>query len=207
MEGVGNQVSIVGSVAWGPGRRQEGTRAWGGGCMLASSRCASAPWVFILLFCTRDSAGTALGNQKRTFWIRGSSQPSSRSELGKLSGAVGRRAGKREKRAGPGSGAREGTHIFLAFLDCRERERELYGPKKRGPKPKTFLLKVTWLSPSSPLLGPQPGRSTGPAREGQLRRCLGGRLFQRGPSWAEGGCESLTKSLAAGRSQRGLGVG
>lgn len=24
----------------------------------------------------------------------------------------------------------------------RERERELYGPKKRGPKPKTFLLKV-----------------------------------------------------------------
>lgn len=25
---------------------------------------------------------------------------------------------------------------------CRERERELYGPKKRGPKPKTFLLKV-----------------------------------------------------------------
>lgn len=26
----------------------------------------------------------------------------------------------------------------------RERERELYGPKKRGPKPKTFLLKVNF---------------------------------------------------------------
>lgn len=24
----------------------------------------------------------------------------------------------------------------------RERERELFGPKKRGPKPETFLLKV-----------------------------------------------------------------
>lgn len=107
---------------------------------------------------------------------------------------------------GRGVGPGKGLIFFLAFLDCRERERELYGPKKRGPKPKTFLLKVTWPSPSSPLLGPQLGRSTGPAREGQLCRCLGGRLFQRGPSWAEGGCKSLTKSLAAGRSQRGLGV-
>ena len=53
------------------------------------------------------------------------------------------------------SGAREGTLCNLfAFLRCRERERELYGPKKRGPKPKTFLLKVTWPSPSNPLSGP-----------------------------------------------------
>lgn len=29
----------------------------------------------------------------------------------------------------------------LIFLS-REREQELYGPKKRGPKPKTLLLKV-----------------------------------------------------------------
>lgn len=28
------------------------------------------------------------------------------------------------------------------FLFNRERERELFGPKKRGPKPETFLLKV-----------------------------------------------------------------
>uniref|UniRef100_A0A8B9ZCH4 Chromobox 8 n=1 Tax=Buteo japonicus TaxID=224669 RepID=A0A8B9ZCH4_9AVES len=30
----------------------------------------------------------------------------------------------------------------LAAFEEREREMELYGPKKRGPKPKTFLLKV-----------------------------------------------------------------
>ncbi|KAJ0041706.1 hypothetical protein NL108_008183, partial [Boleophthalmus pectinirostris] len=30
---------------------------------------------------------------------------------------------------------------LLAAFEQRERERELYGPKKRGPKPKTFLLK------------------------------------------------------------------
>lgn len=29
----------------------------------------------------------------------------------------------------------------LVFLH-REREQEMYGPKKRGPKPKTLLLKV-----------------------------------------------------------------
>ncbi|XP_047435049.1 chromobox protein homolog 8b isoform X2 [Mugil cephalus] len=33
------------------------------------------------------------------------------------------------------------SRLFVAF-DQRERERELYGPKKRGPKPKTFLLKA-----------------------------------------------------------------
>ncbi|XP_071384302.1 chromobox protein homolog 8b [Centroberyx affinis] len=33
------------------------------------------------------------------------------------------------------------SRLFVAF-DERERERELYGPKKRGPKPKTFLLKA-----------------------------------------------------------------
>lgn len=32
--------------------------------------------------------------------------------------------------------------IFIFFLFIRERERELFGPKKRGPKPETFLLKV-----------------------------------------------------------------
>lgn len=30
----------------------------------------------------------------------------------------------------------------MAAFEQRERERELYGPKKRGPKPKTFLLKA-----------------------------------------------------------------
>lgn len=35
-------------------------------------------------------------------------------------------------------------HELLMSGPCvrRERERELYGPKKRGPKPKTFLLRV-----------------------------------------------------------------
>ncbi|KAM6939638.1 chromobox protein homolog 8b [Xenentodon cancila] len=33
------------------------------------------------------------------------------------------------------------SRLFTAF-EQRERERELYGPKKRGPKPKTFLLKA-----------------------------------------------------------------
>uniref|UniRef100_H3BF09 Chromobox 8 n=1 Tax=Latimeria chalumnae TaxID=7897 RepID=H3BF09_LATCH len=31
---------------------------------------------------------------------------------------------------------------LVAAFEERERERELYGPKKRGPKPKTFLLKA-----------------------------------------------------------------
>uniref|UniRef100_A0A096M236 Chromobox homolog 8b n=1 Tax=Poecilia formosa TaxID=48698 RepID=A0A096M236_POEFO len=34
------------------------------------------------------------------------------------------------------------ARLFAAFEQSRERERELYGPKKRGPKPKTFLLKA-----------------------------------------------------------------
>ncbi|XP_028674440.1 chromobox protein homolog 8-like [Erpetoichthys calabaricus] len=33
------------------------------------------------------------------------------------------------------------ARLFAAFEE-RERERELFGPKKRGPKPKTFLLKA-----------------------------------------------------------------
>uniref|UniRef100_A0A8C5AEK2 Uncharacterized protein n=1 Tax=Gadus morhua TaxID=8049 RepID=A0A8C5AEK2_GADMO len=33
------------------------------------------------------------------------------------------------------------SRLFVAFEE-RERERELYGPKKRGPKPKTFLVKA-----------------------------------------------------------------
>ncbi|XP_076001881.1 chromobox protein homolog 8b [Genypterus blacodes] len=33
------------------------------------------------------------------------------------------------------------SRLFVAF-EQRERERELFGPKKRGPKPKTFLLKA-----------------------------------------------------------------
>uniref|UniRef100_A0A3Q3KP07 Chromo domain-containing protein n=1 Tax=Monopterus albus TaxID=43700 RepID=A0A3Q3KP07_MONAL len=33
------------------------------------------------------------------------------------------------------------SRLFAAF-EQRERERELYGPKKRGPKPKTFLLRA-----------------------------------------------------------------
>lgn len=33
------------------------------------------------------------------------------------------------------------SRLFVAFEE-RERERELFGPKKRGPKPKTFLLKA-----------------------------------------------------------------
>lgn len=32
------------------------------------------------------------------------------------------------------------------YLFHRERERELFGPKKRGPKPETFLLKVGELN-------------------------------------------------------------
>uniref|UniRef100_UPI00398EB0F3 chromobox protein homolog 8a n=1 Tax=Pristiophorus japonicus TaxID=55135 RepID=UPI00398EB0F3 len=31
---------------------------------------------------------------------------------------------------------------LISAFDEREREREMYGPKKRGPKPKTFLLKA-----------------------------------------------------------------
>lgn len=34
--------------------------------------------------------------------------------------------------------------LKTGICHCRERERELYGPKKRGPKPKTFLLKVNF---------------------------------------------------------------
>lgn len=137
MERVGDQVSVVGWVAWGPGKRQEDTWALDRGCVLEPSRCAPAPWVFILLFCTRDSAGTALGSQRRTFWIRGSSQPSSRSELEKLAGAVGRRAGKRERRAGSGSGAQEGTRFHLwRFLTAGKGNVSCMGPRRGDLNPK-----------------------------------------------------------------------
>lgn len=31
---------------------------------------------------------------------------------------------------------------YLFFEQCREREREMHGPKKRGPKPKNLATKV-----------------------------------------------------------------
>lgn len=34
------------------------------------------------------------------------------------------------------------SYEICMYLFHRERERELFGPKKRGPKPETFLLKV-----------------------------------------------------------------
>lgn len=40
-------------------------------------------------------------------------------------------------------------HLFFLKTTFREREMELYGPKKRGPKPKTFLLKVRKTSTKS----------------------------------------------------------
>ncbi|XP_077195610.1 chromobox protein homolog 6 isoform X2 [Paroedura picta] len=40
---------------------------------------------------------------------------------------------------------------LIAAFEQKEREREMYGPKKRGPKPKTFLLKPS-SSTSSPKL-------------------------------------------------------
>ncbi|NWR25078.1 CBX8 protein, partial [Emberiza fucata] len=71
---------------------------------------------------------------------------------------------------------------LLAAFEEREREMELYGPKKRGPKPKTFLLKAqakakakTYEFRSDSSRGirvPYPGRSpqelgsTSRAREG-----------------------------------------
>lgn len=33
-------------------------------------------------------------------------------------------------------------NLFEQLFLLREREQEMYGPKKRGPKPKTLLLKV-----------------------------------------------------------------
>ncbi|XP_016408642.1 chromobox protein homolog 6-like [Sinocyclocheilus rhinocerous] len=32
---------------------------------------------------------------------------------------------------------------LVAAFEQKEREQEMYGPKKRGPKPKTLLLKVS----------------------------------------------------------------
>ncbi|KAJ3601723.1 hypothetical protein NHX12_032690 [Muraenolepis orangiensis] len=62
------------------------------------------------------------------------------------------------------------ARLFAAF-DERERERELFGPKKRGPKPETFLLKAKvktkpyeFRRESYP--GPEPAVITPRAREG-----------------------------------------
>lgn len=71
---------------------------------------------------------------------------------------------------------------LLAAFEEREREMELYGPKKRGPKPKTFLLKAQAKAkakayefrsdPARAVRVPYPGRSpqdlasTSRAREG-----------------------------------------
>ncbi|NXU47739.1 CBX8 protein, partial [Turnix velox] len=77
---------------------------------------------------------------------------------------------------------------LLAAFEEREREMELYGPKKRGPKPKTFLLKAqakakakTYEFRSDSSRGirvPYPGRSpqelgsTSRAREGLRNMAL-----------------------------------
>ncbi|XP_055509936.1 chromobox protein homolog 8a [Leucoraja erinacea] len=56
---------------------------------------------------------------------------------------------------------------LISAFDEREREREIYGPKKRGPKPKTFLLKAkakTYAFRSDVARGL---RMTYPSRSGQ----------------------------------------
>lgn len=55
---------------------------------------------------------------------------------------------------------------LLAAFEEREREMELYGPKKRGPKPKTFLLKVGW---QCPMVGSSVAVSV--CGKGSLRAC------------------------------------
>lgn len=85
---------------------------------------------------------TAPGSQRRTFWTRVCSPRSSR-------GKVSREAPWTCPRNTQLCTLLPSTFIMVACrepcvrgLFYRERERELYGPKKRGPKPKTFLLKV-----------------------------------------------------------------
>ncbi|KFQ22297.1 Chromobox protein 8, partial [Merops nubicus] len=61
---------------------------------------------------------------------------------------------------------------LLAAFEEREREMELFGPKKRGPKPKTFLLKAQAKAKAktyefrSDSSSPQELGSTSRAREG-----------------------------------------
>ncbi|XP_008108915.1 chromobox protein homolog 6 isoform X2 [Anolis carolinensis] len=58
------------------------------------------------------------------------------------------------------------SRLIVAF-EQKERERELYGPKKRGPKPKTFLLK-----PSSSTASPKLHSSAAVHRlKKDIRRC------------------------------------
>ncbi|XP_061889408.1 chromobox protein homolog 8b [Entelurus aequoreus] len=58
------------------------------------------------------------------------------------------------------------SRLFAAF-EQRERERERSGPKKRGPKPKTFLLKAQAKSPGTHITYPTPGPVVAPrTREG-----------------------------------------
>lgn len=97
-----------------PGVRGEGRQRTPGpfffpleGAHICSLACVSGSLVFFFILCMRNSAGTALGSRRRTSWTRGSLQPSSRSEFGKLAGAAGLRLGwgaaRGSGRAGEGS--------------------------------------------------------------------------------------------------------
>lgn len=144
--------------------------------------------------------GTALGSRRKISWTRGSSLPSSRSELGQLAGmgwGVGALGRACSGWVGGSPFHGEGTPVgSWVFLDHRERERELYGPKKRGPKPKTFLLKVTWPSPretpspGTPSRAPSALRALSKEREGQrcshCRRPSGRAFLQSGPQLGRG---------------------
>ncbi|KAK1341621.1 hypothetical protein QTO34_018036 [Cnephaeus nilssonii] len=91
---------------------------------------------------------------------------------------------------------------LIAAFEQKERERELYGPKKRGPKPKTFLLKalegplaelaqLVWVSAGAGL-GAGPGRGPPHQRcallcQAQRQRLLAQAALQRGRAPAQKG--------------------
>lgn len=112
MEGVGHQVSVAESRNEGGGEAADTGPFFPGGVRgghVCSLACASASLVFIFIFCICNSAGTALGSPRRTSWTRGSLQPSSRSEFGKLAGVAGPRLrwGAARGNGGAGEGSTE----------------------------------------------------------------------------------------------------
>uniref|UniRef100_A0A4W3J436 Chromobox 6 n=1 Tax=Callorhinchus milii TaxID=7868 RepID=A0A4W3J436_CALMI len=76
---------------------------------------------------------------------------------------------------------------LIAAFEQRERERELYGPKKRGPKPKTFLLKV-----SAEYCVCRGGRAVSPPATGSERSQS--RSWSRARPWAREFSDSVLRT-------------
>lgn len=136
MEGVGNQVSIVGSVAWGPGRRQEGTRALGGGACWRP-RGVPLPLGFSFCFSARVTRQVQhLGTRGEHSGFEAHRSLRAEVSWGSCPARWGAVQGSGKSGLGRGVGPGKGLIFFWRFLTAGKGNVSCMGPRREDPNPK-----------------------------------------------------------------------